>query len=180
MAEGRAEREGAATPLAPDVQERVDRLSALLTAAAPTIEFEAAANATGEVVVTVEPAALLPLCQSANSHANLAFDHLRFISGVDQLEEGIEIVYSLWSYPKRHSLFVKTLLPLTSLRVDSVTGIWAGADWHERETAEMFGVIFAGHPELKHLLLDDDMEIHPLLKAHPLAPVELKQGVNAF
>jgi NADH-quinone oxidoreductase subunit C len=180
MAEARGEREAAAAPLPPGAQERIDRLSALLRTAASGIPFEASANAGGEVVVAVEPADVARLCAAAYSSPDLAFDYLRFISGVDQMDEGIEMIYSLWSYTNRHSLFVKTLLPLTSLRVPSVTGIWAAADWHEREAAEMFGVIFEGHPELKHLLLDDDMEIHPLLKAHPLAPIELKQGVNTF
>src|SRR6266567_1844979 len=180
MAEPRAEREAAAGPLPPGAQERIDRMSALLRSAAPAIQFEASANATGEVVATIDAASVVPLSNAVFSHPDLAFDHLRFICGVDQMDDGIEIVYSLWSYSKRHSLFIKTLLPPTKLRVNSITGIWAAADWHERETAEMFGVIFEGHQELKHLLLDDDLEIHPLLKAHPLATIELKQGVNAF
>jgi NADH-quinone oxidoreductase subunit C len=175
-----AERETPTAPIPAGAQERIDRLSVLLSAAAPGVSFEATANADGEVVVTVRPADLLSLCTAAVQHPDLAFDHLRFVAGVDQLEQGIEIVYSLWSYSKRHSLFVKTLLPPDAPNVASVTGLWASADWHERETAEMFGVLFDGHPELKHLLLDEDMEIHPLLKAHPLAPIELKQGVQTF
>jgi NADH-quinone oxidoreductase subunit C len=180
MAEARSDREAAEAALPPGAQERIDRLSALVRSAAPSVTFEPAANATGEVVFTVEPAQILALCGAAQSHPDLLLDHLRFISGVDQMDDGIEIVYSLWSYKHRHSLFIKTLLPPSALRVESVTGLWASADWHERETAEMFGVMFTGHPELKHLLLDDDMQIHPLLKAHPLAQIELKQGVNAF
>lgn len=180
MAEPRAERETPSAPLPPGAQDRIDRLSRLIQAAEPETEFQASANATGEVVLTVDRADLLGLCRAALTSSDLAFDHLRFISGVDQMDAGIEIVYSLWSYAKRQALFVKTMLPLTAPHVASVTGLWAGADWHERETAEMFGVFFDGHPNLKHLLLDEDMEIHPLLKAHPLAPIELKQGVNAF
>jgi NADH-quinone oxidoreductase subunit C len=175
-----AEREAPAAPLPPGAQERIESLSALVRAAAPSVMFEATANATGEVVLTVGPADLLAICDAAKSNPALQFDHLRFIAGVDQLDDGIEIVYALWSYKRRHSLFIKTLLTPGAQRVDSVTSLWTGADWHERETAEMFGVLFAGHPELKHLLLDEDIQIHPLLKAHPLAPIELKQGVNAF
>jgi NADH-quinone oxidoreductase subunit C len=175
-----AEREAPSAPLPPGTEERIERMAALLRAAAPTIQFESTANVLGEVVVSVAAADVLSLCETLHAHPDLAFDHLRFISGVDQMDQGIEVVYSLWSYQKRHALFVKTLLPLSRLRVPSVVSVWAGADWHERETAEMFGVIFEGHPELKHLLLDEDMQIHPLLKAHPLAPIELKQGVNAF
>jgi NADH-quinone oxidoreductase subunit C len=180
MAESRAERETPSVPLPAGGQEQIDRLSALVSAALPAVNFDAGGNADGEAIITVAAADLLPVCRAAAQNPELAFDHLRFISGVDQLEAGIEIVYSLWSYSKRHALFVKTLLPLDARHVDSVTSLWASADWHERETAEMFGVLFDGHPELKHLLLDEDMEIHPLLKAHPLAPIELKQGVTTF
>ena len=180
MAESRAEREAPSAPLPPGTQERIDRMSALLSAALPRMNLQLGGNTGGEVTVTLDPFDVLPACQKLAQHADLAFDHLRFIAGVDQLDAGIELVYSLWSYSRRHSLFLKTLLPLDSRRVSSVTSLWASADWHERETAEMFGVLFEGHPELKHLLLDDDMEIHPLLKAHPLAPIELKQGVTTF
>jgi len=180
MAESRAERETPRAPLPEGAQERIDRLSALLSAAAQGISFEVDGNADGEAIITVGPDDVLPICRAASQNPDLACDHLRFVAGVDQLEAGIEIVYSLWSYSKRHAIYVKTLLPPDAPHVESVTGLWASADWHERETAEMFGVLFDGHPELKHLLLDDDMEIHPLLKAHPLAPIELKQGVNTF
>lgn len=180
MAESRAEREVPSAAIPPEAQERIDHLSALLAAAAPEVLFQATANVAGEVIISVDRTDLLEVCRAARSSPELSFDHLRFVCGVDQMDAGVEIVYSLWSYSKRHALFIKTLLPLLDPHVASVTGLWAAADWHERETAEMFGVFFDGHPELKHLLLDEDMEIHPLLKAHPLAPVELKQGVNAF
>lgn len=177
MAEARREPTAVAPP---GSEERIGRLKALFEAAAPGLSFEAAANATGEVMFTLDRDDVLPICRTAFESPELAFNFLRFISGVDQMDQGIEIVYSLWSYSKRHSVFIKTTLPLTDPHVASVTSLWATADWHERETAEMFGVIFDGHPNPKHLLLDDDLEIHPLLKAHPLAPIELKQGVNSF
>src|SRR5690348_5445445 len=116
MAEARGEREAAAAPLPPGAQERIDRIGALLRAAAGDIPFEVSANAGGEVVATIEAASVDRFCAILNSAPDLAFDHLRFISGVDQMDQGIEIVYSFWSYTKRHSLFVKTLLPLTNRR----------------------------------------------------------------
>ena len=53
-----------------------------------------------------------------------------------------------------------------------------GAEWAEREVREMFGVEFEGHPDPRNLLLDEDLDIHPLLKSHPLAEIELPQGVD--
>lgn len=178
MAEAR--REPATAPIPPGAQEAIDRLSALFRAAAPSVEFSGTANAMGEVVLTVAPADVLTLCRAARENSELGFNHCRFIAGVDQMEQGIEVVYSLWSFSQRHAVFIKTLVPLADPHLPSVTSVWNGADWHERETAEMFGLVFDGHPNPKHLLLDDDLNIHPLLKAHPLAPIEIKQGVNAF
>lgn len=179
MAEAR-ERGPATAPLPPGAQERIDRLSALFHDGVPGIAFQATANALGQVILTIDRKDVKALCHAALQHPQLAFDYLRFVCGVDQMDQGIELAYSLWSYRHRHGVFIKTLLPLVDPHVATVSDIWATADWHERETAEMFGVFFDGHPDLRHLLLDDDMEIHPLLKAHPLAPIELKQGVNAF
>lgn len=179
MAE-RREREAAVAPLPAGAQERIDALKALFARAVPDIPLEGTANVQGEVILKVEREWLEPLCVVARQNDDLAFNFCRFIAGVDQMDAGIELTYALWSYSRRHSVFIKTTLPLTDPHVASVAGIWATANWHERETAEMFGVVFDGHPDLKHLLLDDDLNIHPLLKAHPLASIEIKQGVNSF
>lgn len=146
----------------------------------PSLVQEAGKNAMGETTFSVPRGEVGFLLRQAREQPELGFDFLRCLTGIDQEAQGIEIVYSLFSYKNRHTVHIKTLLPLEDPSVDSITPIWCGADWHERETAEMFGVTFKGHPNPKHLLLDDDMEIHPLLKAHPLAPIELKQGYQTF
>lgn len=166
--------EEAVTPAAPHPVAR------LFTGLFPSLITEATPNAMGELTLTVDSGQVLFLCRQAKDNPELGFDFLRCLTGIDQMEQGIEIVYTLFSYKNRHTVHLKTLLPPADPRVDSVTSVWCGADWHERETAEMFGVTFTGHPNPKHLLLDDDMEIHPLLKAHPLAPIELKQGFQTF
>jgi NADH:ubiquinone oxidoreductase subunit C len=102
------------------------------------------------------------------------------VTAVDLQDDGIEVVYHLKSLTTKHALTVKAHLPPHDLTVPSVTPIWLGGSWHEREVMEMFGIICVGHPDPRHLLLDEDMRIHPLLKAHPLQDLELKQGVNVF
>jgi len=159
---------------------RPDRVAALFREHFPSIVLDAGQNAAGETVVTVGKSQVAFLLRQARERPELAFDFLRCLTGVDQLQEGIELIYSLFSYQHRHCVHIKTLLPPDDPTVASVTAIWLGADWHERENAEMFGITFVGHPNPKHLLLDDDMTIHPLLKAHPLAPLELKQGSQTF
>ena len=63
--------------------------------------------------------------------------------------------------------------------VPSLTGHYPAADWHEREAAEMFGFVFDGHPNPRNLLLEEDLHIHPLLKAHPLQAAEILQGIES-
>jgi NADH-quinone oxidoreductase subunit C len=100
----------------------------------------------------------------------LHFDLLVFMTAIDRpTEDRLEAVYRLFSYQTKASLVVRIMLPRRGARVDTVSDIYRTAEWHERETAEMFGIEFAGHPDLRRLLLPDDLEGHPLLKdfTHP-------------
>jgi NADH-quinone oxidoreductase subunit C len=174
---GRAER----TPPRGEVEmtEPMQRVDRLVRSALPDIEIETLTSPL-DVVFVIQRGDVLKVLQTLRDHEALQMIYLRCISGVDQMDEGLEVVYMLKSLTLGHSAIVKTLLPLRDPVVDSATPLWAGADWLERETAEMFGITFRGHPDPRNLLLDEDMTIHPLLKAHPLAEIELKQGVNVF
>jgi NADH-quinone oxidoreductase subunit C len=100
----------------------------------------------------------------------LGFDHLAFMTGLDKpAESRVELIYRLFSWGTGLSLTLRTSVPRDSARVASVSDIYRTADWHERETAEMFGVEFSGHPDPRKLLLPDDIEGHPLRKdfSHP-------------
>ncbi len=156
-----------------------DPVARLFSNLFPSIVLETGRNGGGETQIRVDPKQITLLLRQAKERPEFGFTFLRCMTGVDQLDQGIELIYSLYSYTNRHAVHIKTLLPAEPA-IDSITPFWLGADWHEREIAEMFGVTFTGHPNPKHLLLDDDMTIHPLLKAHPLAPIELKQGVETF
>ena len=68
--------------------------------------------------------------------------------------------------------------PLAAPVLPTLTGLWPAADWHEREAAEMVGLTFSGHPDPRNLLLEEDLRIHPLRKAHPLQPAEILQGIE--
>jgi len=117
------------------------------------------------------------LLEAAKTDPNLAFDFLRNLSGVDYEAEGIDVVYHLHSYRHGHDVTVKARLPADDLHIKTASTLWRGADWHEREARDMFGVIFDGHPNLVPLLLPDDMDDHfPLRKDNPLAPLEEWQG----
>ena len=109
--------------------------------------------------------------------AGLSFDYLRCLTAVDNEAEGIDVVYHLFSTTHHHNLTVKTTLPANDLHVDTATAVWRAANWLERETAEMFGVRFRGHPDPRTLLMPEDMDdTFPLRKSHPLAEIEVLQG----
>ncbi len=133
--------------------------------------------------VVIEPADLLEVCRFLKDDPRLQFDILNCISGVDYLEldpkkapkagfdPHTEVVYHLSSFPHRHRLVVKLILPRWKddkpgqlPEVPSVTGLWRTADWHEREVYDLSGVYFTGHPNLTRILLSEDWEGHPLRK----------------
>jgi NADH-quinone oxidoreductase subunit C len=84
-------------------------------------------------------------------------------------DAGLAIVLHVWSTAHRHHLRLRTRVARDGGRLPSLAGVWAGANWHERETFEMFGVVFDGHPNLVPLLLPDGFEGNPLRKEFVLA-----------
>ncbi|MDP2951947.1 MAG: NADH-quinone oxidoreductase subunit C [Chloroflexota bacterium] len=137
----------------------------------PDVEFVASQGAL-DVILVVRREDILRVMQAAKEDVRLEFDYLRCLCGVDQMEAGLEVVYNLYSYKHGHNVTIKTMLPNDDPQVASVTHLWQGALWHERETAEMFGITFQGHPSLQPLLLEEGLGYYPLLKSHPLAEIE--------
>ena len=151
----------------------------IFTEVLPDIKFQAAQGAL-DVILTVDRADLRSVLRAARDDPRLDFRYLRCLSGVDHTEAGLEVVYHLYSYTHKHNVTIKTRLPQDDARLPSATSIWKGADWHEREAAEMFGIFFEGHPNLVPLLLPEDMtDHHPLRKDNPLAEIEVWQAERA-
>ena len=109
---------------------------------------------------------LLALMSFLHSDANLYFDSLSSITGIDNGVESnqMEVVYSLYSIPNDLHLMVKVILNREKPVVASLCSIWKAADWHERETYDLLGIHFKGHPDLRRILLPADWEGHPLRK----------------
>ena len=152
-------------------------IAAVVHAALPNVPFVATETKT-DVDLRVEPANLLALVEGLKDHPDLAFDYLRNVVGLDMLDDGLWVKYQFYSFKHGHALQVTVATPPGNPHVPTLTGLYAGANWHEREAAEMFGLVFDGHPNLRNLLLEDDLRIHPLLKAHPLQPIEIVQGIE--
>ncbi|NMH97469.1 NADH-quinone oxidoreductase subunit C [Pseudonocardia sp. K10HN5] len=124
----------------------------------------------GLLTVSVERAAWLPALEWARDELGCTF--FDFLCGVDERDAapaGISVVAHLHCPRGRHHLLLRTVAPAEDLRLPTATGLFRGANWHERETHEMFGVVFTGHPNLDPLLLPDGFEGHPLRKDFVLA-----------
>ncbi|WP_242902900.1 NADH-quinone oxidoreductase subunit C [Actinomadura terrae] len=92
-----------------------------------------------------------------------------WLTGVDELADGFAVVVHVYSLERRHHLLLRTRVPRAEPVLPTATGVYRGASWHERETFEMFGVVFEGHPHLVPLLLPDGFEGNPLRKEFVLA-----------
>jgi NADH-quinone oxidoreductase subunit C len=103
----------------------------------------------------------------------LGFTFFDWLTGVDQLAAdeaaGFDVVCHLWSLQRHEHLLLRTRVPGDDAHLATLTGVFAGASWHERETFEMFGLTFDGHPHLVPLLLPDGFEGNPLRKDFVLA-----------
>ncbi|MFY1635854.1 NADH-quinone oxidoreductase subunit C [Solwaraspora sp. WMMB335] len=119
--------------------------------------------------VDVPPATWPTALRTARDDTDLDCDFFDWLSAVDELDDGFTIVAHLWSTRARHGLLLRTRVPRADPVLPSVVDVFPGADWHERETHEMFGVRFDGHPGLTPLLLPPEFEGHPLRKEFVLA-----------
>lgn len=103
------------------------------------------------------------ILEVAKAVKEMGFDHLSSISGVEY-EDRMECVYHIWSYSRGKLLTVRTLVPKDDPKIDSLTSVWKSADWHERETYDLMGMVFEGHPDLRRILTSDDFKGYPLRK----------------
>ncbi|MFJ8205184.1 MULTISPECIES: NADH-quinone oxidoreductase subunit C [Micromonospora] len=148
-----------------EVGRRVVELLAPVEATASVSGGQGYARAT----VDVPPASWADAVRAARDDAELGLDFLDWLSAVDELADGFDVVLHLWSVAHRHGLLLRTRVPRDAPVVASVVDLFPGAAWHERETHEMFGIDFAGHGELRPLLLPPEFEGHPLRKEFVLA-----------
>jgi NADH-quinone oxidoreductase subunit C len=115
--------------------------------------------------VVVGAAALESVMRLLSSDPSLAFDMLCAHTAIDWLAQGrIELVYLLESTTQGHLLQVSVMVDRAGAVVPTLSGIWKIAEFHEREVYDMFGVRYAGHPDLRRLLMEDDWNGFPLLK----------------
>lgn len=119
------------------------------------------------LTVDVPPTAWLDALRTARSE--LTCTYFDWLSAVDEPSVGFRVCAHLASLAPLRRLLLRTTVPHATPALPSAVEIYSGAAWHERETHEMFGVDFTGHPGLDHLLLPENFEGHPLRKDFVLA-----------
>ena len=100
-------------------------------------------------------------------HDNLTFEHCSTVIGVDYVDH-LTVVYHLTNYYTGVMIELSVDIPVDDPHIESVTSIWEGANWHERETWELFGIVFDNHPKLQRLLTPDTYEFFPFRKSYKL------------
>ena len=123
----------------------------------------------GETTLVISREFIHGICQFCKTQ--LGFDYLIDITSIDNFgdEPRFELVYELYSMAGGARLRLKLSVSEDDLEVRTVSDVWATADWHEREIFDMMGIRFAGHPDLRRILMWDGYQYYPLRKDFPLA-----------
>jgi NADH-quinone oxidoreductase subunit C len=123
-----------------------------------------------ELTMVVRKENIVDICRFLKEDPSLKFDFLMDLCGIDMNtpRNRFGVVYNLYSLPNKYRIRLKTFVEESDPRLGTVTGIWKTADWHERETYDMFGIIFDGHPDLRRIYMPDEFEYYPLRKDFPL------------
>ena len=146
-----------------------EALAALLPEVLATFELEIGADI-DEVVCRIAPERVAEVCAALKSDSRTFMKYLRLLTVVDYEENDgeFEVVYHLYSLEHQHKMVLKARVPATDPALPTVTTVWRGADWYEREMHDLFGVEFSGHPNLVTLILPDGFEGYPGRKSYPL------------
>jgi NADH-quinone oxidoreductase subunit C len=123
----------------------------------------------GDLTAEIPPGTLIDVCTFLRDDPALAFDFLADVTAVDYLGSvpRFEVVYHLKSLTHGHRLRVKARISEDDPRVPSLVEVWRGADWLERETWDLYGIRFDGHPDLRRIYLYEEFQGHPLRKDYP-------------
>ncbi|MDA8423411.1 MAG: NADH-quinone oxidoreductase subunit C [Nitrospiraceae bacterium] len=128
----------------------------------------------GQVGVMLKKERIKDICLFLRDEPSLKMDHLADLTAVDYSQypgdtgPRFEVVYNMISTVHRHRIRLKVRVPEEDPRIDTVSSIWNTANWHERETYDLMGIKFEGHPDLRRILMPEDWEGHPLRKEYPL------------
>lgn len=157
--------------------ENKDNLTAIISKIAPEMQL---VEHNGQLSFTINAEHLIDVCNELKNNVSTKFDMLLDVTAIDYLSEKhlMEVVYFLYSNENKSRVRLKIQLNEKELSCQTVTSVWESANWYERETFDMYGVNFIGHPDLRRFYMPDDFTdpisgevIHPLRKDFPLAGI---------
>jgi NADH-quinone oxidoreductase subunit C len=118
--------------------------------------------------LAIAPEQIVAVCQFLREQQQ--FNRLSGVTAVDWYpsEPRFEIVYFLHSLERNERVRLKCRVASGAAEIDSVTGVWPGANWYEREVFDLFGIVFRNHPDLRRIMMPEGWEGHPLRKDYPV------------
>ncbi len=123
-----------------------------------------------ELTFIVDKSDIVEITRFLKEDAELKFNLLVDLTAVDRVKrkDRFEVVYNLFSLKNKFRIRLKARVDESECSIDSITSVYGTADWHERETYDMFGIKFNNHPDLRRIYMPEDYEYYPLRKDFPL------------
>ena len=123
----------------------------------------------GDATACIDPERIVEVARLLRDDSELEFEMLTDLTAVDYLgeEPRFEMVYHFYSVARNHRLRIRARVPEEAAEIDSLVGVYASANWMEREVWDLYGIRFRGHPDLRRILLYEEFEGHPLRKDYP-------------
>lgn len=130
--------------------------------------FENESEFRGDLTLTINENHIVEVCGLLKKDTQLKFELLKDITAIDwsTRKNRFTLVYHIFSFQNNFELCLKC--NIAKEEIDSVTSIWRGANWYERETYDMYGIKFRNHPDLRRMYMPEEFEYYPLRKEFPL------------
>ena len=137
----------------------------------------------GLLNVTTSVDTIVPLLHYLYQHPTFKFQFLTDLAGIhfpDAVGQELGVIYHLHSLENNVRLIIKLYVPIESPKVPTITGLYATANWMEREAFDFYGIIFEGHPNLIRILNVEDMDYHPMRKEYPMEDATRQDKIDSL
>jgi len=123
-----------------------------------------------ELTIKLPKEKIVKVCEFLKKDSELEFLLCQDITAIDWAtrKNRFTVVYHIYSFKNNFRLRLKADVDESDCRIDTVSSVWKGANWQERETYDMYGIKFNNHPDLRRMYMPEDFEYHPLRKDFPL------------
>ena len=123
-----------------------------------------------ELTLSLPKQNIVEVCKYLKTEPELEYLLCEDITAIDwaKRKDRFTVVYHIYSFKNNSRLRLKTNVDASDCKIDSVTSVWEAANWHERETFDMYGIQFSNHPDLRRMYMPEDFEYFPLRKDFPL------------